>query len=562
MRLGWVPFVASITGSFFSVGSANPTCKCLSYETCWPSASEFSLLASQLSQPLIKPVPFASACYPPSHPSGNCTNVLTHLADGRYRSKIPGAMEAINFETFIFENGTIDACYYNTTLGFPCEQGNIPVLGVEAREVSDIQAGVKFAAKHNLRLVIKNTGHDYLGRSMARGALMIWTHNLKNISYDDHFVPSGAPPTQTYHALTLHAGVQWFEAYEAANRYKRTIVGGLSDGASVGAAGGWIQGGGHSALSPKFGLGVDHAIQFTVVLASGEYVTATEYRHSDLFWALRGGGGGTYGVVVSVTYRTHDIFPVTGILFQINTTTAESALNVTTEYFKLHPGLSDAGWGGYSFFAPPNLQAIYIAPNVSEAQVNATLTPFFENAIAVTGNPANVQYIVGPAPSFYDWYISIFNKTGQVGGNTELISRLLSTEILEQKPEEVSKVVLSVATSIGLEFNFVAGGAVSKVNPDSAGLNPAWRKTLGELVTSVDWNEGTSAAEIKSLRKIAASNLELLDTISVDHATYYNEVRRRCTFVRALRDTDNQPGRRPCMKKIHKCRSLGRIIRS
>ena len=158
MRVGWVPFVASITGSFFSLGSANPTCKCLSYETCWPSASEFSLLASQLSQPLIKPVPFASACYPPSHPSGNCTNVLTHLADGRYRSKIPGAMEAINFETFIFENGTIDACYYNTTLGFPCEQGNIPVLGVEAREVSDIQAGVKFAAKHNLRLVIKNTG--------------------------------------------------------------------------------------------------------------------------------------------------------------------------------------------------------------------------------------------------------------------------------------------------------------------------------------------------------------------------------------------------------------------
>lgn len=78
-------------------------------------------------------------------------------------------------------------------------------------------------------------------------------------------------------------------------------------------------------------------------------------------------------------------------------------------------------------------------------------------------------------------------------------------------------------------FSFVAGGAVSKVNPDSAGLHPAWRKTIGELVTSISWNEGASTADINSLRKVAASNLELLDTLSVDHATYYNEVRHHCT---------------------------------
>ena len=159
MRAGWLLSVAISTVFFFSLGSANPACKCLSSEPCWPSTSQFSQLASQLSQPLIKPVPPASACYPPSHHlSGNCTGVLTHLTDGRYRSNIPGAMEAINFETFTFENGIIDACYYNATLGSPCEQGNIPILGVDARHVSDIQAGVKFAAKHNLRLVIKNTG--------------------------------------------------------------------------------------------------------------------------------------------------------------------------------------------------------------------------------------------------------------------------------------------------------------------------------------------------------------------------------------------------------------------
>jgi hypothetical protein len=55
--------------------------------------------------------------------------------------------------------------------------------------------------------------------------------------------------------LTFGAGVQWFEAYEAAKRHNRVIVGGLSAGGSVGAAGGWFQGGGHGALAPNYGLG-------------------------------------------------------------------------------------------------------------------------------------------------------------------------------------------------------------------------------------------------------------------------------------------------------------------
>lgn len=71
----------------------------------------------------------------------------------------------------------------------------------------------------------------------------------------------------------------------------------------------------------------------------------------------------------------------------------------------------------------------------------------------------------------------------------------------------------------------MAGGAVSKVNPDSAGLNPEWRKSLGELVTSITWQEGATTADINVLRETAASDLALLDTISPGSATYFNEVR-------------------------------------
>jgi hypothetical protein len=55
--------------------------------------------------------------------------------------------------------------------------------------------------------------------------------------------------------FTFGAGVQWFEAYEAAQQHNRVVVGGISQRGSVGAAGGWLQGGCHSALSPNYGVG-------------------------------------------------------------------------------------------------------------------------------------------------------------------------------------------------------------------------------------------------------------------------------------------------------------------
>jgi hypothetical protein len=124
-------------------------------------------------------------------------------------------MQSPNFETYIFKNGSISACYLNTTLNIPCEQGSVPVIGVDVRSIADAQAAVKFAADRNLRVSIKNTGfvilhlsiyhyqhlltsHDYLGRSSARDSFLIWTHHLKNITHDDAFIPEGGPSSETF----------------------------------------------------------------------------------------------------------------------------------------------------------------------------------------------------------------------------------------------------------------------------------------------------------------------------------------------------------------------------
>ena len=150
-----VLFFTSVAGSDAPTHSS---CRCLFGDSCWPSAADFARLQGQLSQPLLHPLPPASPCYPLSDPSGDCAAVHQLWSDASFRANQSGAMQIANFETFVFRNGTLSACFNNTSLGVPCGQGSVPVVGVDARSDADIQAAVKFAAAHNLRVVVRSTG--------------------------------------------------------------------------------------------------------------------------------------------------------------------------------------------------------------------------------------------------------------------------------------------------------------------------------------------------------------------------------------------------------------------
>jgi len=118
----------------------------------------------------------------------------------------------------------------------------------------------------------------------------------------ENFIPEGCSAAAGK-VVTFGAGQQFEGIYKFAEANKVTVVGG--DGATVGAAGGWVTAGGHGLLSPVFGLGADNVQQFKVVLPDGTYVTANRCQNQDVFFALRGGGGGTFGVIMEVSTRAH-----------------------------------------------------------------------------------------------------------------------------------------------------------------------------------------------------------------------------------------------------------------
>jgi len=118
------------------------------------------------------------------------------------------------------------------------------------------QEGILFAVKHNLKVSIKASGHDLLGRSTAKGSLLMWTHYLRNISFSDSFIVGGEDVGST---MTIGSGVPLNVIYPAAKAQGKMVTAGFAS--SVVASGGYIQGGGHSPFSPALGLAVDSVVR-------------------------------------------------------------------------------------------------------------------------------------------------------------------------------------------------------------------------------------------------------------------------------------------------------------
>ena len=194
---------------------------------------------------------------------------------------------------------------------------------------------------------------------------------------------------------------------------------------------------------------MDNVLEFTVVTASGDNLTANSYENPDLFWALRGGGGGTYAVVTSVTYLTHDLFPLSMVYFSANFTTPTVAQTVTSEWVKIHPSLADQQWGGYSFLSSEGLQFFYVAPNVSLADANLTINPFVTSA---RNQIPDLEAGTVPFDSFYSFLIALFTNGTQVGATSEIGSRLIPRDMMENNPSQVAESMLAIDGGMTMKF--------------------------------------------------------------------------------------------------------------
>lgn len=489
---------------------------CTASQQCWPSSAKWSSFNASINGHLVAPRPPAWPCHDPNYDEAACADAKANWFNSFWRSNQTGAMQDPIWES--------PDCDIGSPRNVTCKQGFVPTYAVVAHDAMDVSEAVKFAGKYDLRLVVKNTGHDYLGRSSAAGSLSIWTHQLKGMDFTDSFVAKGCSGSGSgVPAVTLGAGEQWIDVYKAANVRNVTIVGGAAR--SVGAAGGWVQGGGHSPLGALYGMGVDNTLQFTVVKANGKVVTANACQNKDLFWALRGGGGSTWGVTLDVTYKTHPpLDSIVGLGITLNTTSSQKLAEFSETLLRALPKMTDEGVRGYGFWQPPQtFSIILIHPNSPDVEsTNKTFGPVWEWIAANQGT--QVMTFGTLFPTFFDFF-SAWITDISIAVPTWIGTRLVSRKALTTHSGELAKYVFGDGKSIGSSINIIGGGAVSKADPESTGLNPQWRNdALMSWTFGGGWSDDTPESQIEAIKTSTTKLTQKFGKIAgLEDAAYFNE---------------------------------------
>lgn len=253
------------------------------------------------------------------------------------------------------------------------------LMAVAAESAADVSAAIRFSTANRIPFVVKGGGHSYFGNSNRADSLLLWTRRLRSIEVHDSFRPQGSPTGTAIPAVSVGAGTLWGEVYRTVARdHGRYVQGGGC--MTVGTAG-FIQGGGFGSFSKQFGTGAANLIEAEVVTADGVVRVVNPWKEPELFFALRGGGGGTFGVVTRMTLRTHPLPESFGAVMFEASATDDDAWRALVEQMLLfyREKLHNPNWGEQIRLLPKRrLSVSMLCHSCSENEMRNTWAPLFD----------------------------------------------------------------------------------------------------------------------------------------------------------------------------------------
>jgi FAD/FMN-containing dehydrogenase len=323
----------------------------------WPSAAEWDRLKAAVDGHLLKPEsPFArcSTALPDA-----CTAAIKQVQNPYFLGDNPALTQS---------SGWVDAWSSQPS-----------AYAVAATTTAHVVAAVNFAREYNLRLVVKGGGHSYQGTSNAADSLLIWTRYMNGVTLHDDFSAQGcAAQKSPQPAVTLGSGAMWRDAYAAVTTEGgRYVQGGGCQ--TVGVAG-LVQSGGFGSWSKCYGTAAGGLLEAEVVTADGVVRIANRCMHADLFWAIKGGGGGTFGVLTRVTLRTRDLpqwFGAVNASIRPASDAAYRALIAKALSF-YRSDLMNPHWGEKMIFGSERFAVSMLFQGLTQEQARSTWAPFFD----------------------------------------------------------------------------------------------------------------------------------------------------------------------------------------
>jgi FAD/FMN-containing dehydrogenase len=355
-------------------------------DPAWPGASEWDALNRAVGGNLIQPHALFAPCATDINGAA-CAQAQKSIRNPYYIGDEPAGMEV---------SGWLDAWTPSPS-----------AYAIAARNAGDVVAAVNFAREKNLRLVVKGGGHSYLGTSNAADSLLIFTRAMNKVTLHDAFVGAGcAGHGAPVAAVTAEAGAVWMDLYQAvtteAGRY---VQGG---GCTTVGVAGLVQSGGFGSFSKGFGTAAGGLLEAEIVTADGQVRVANACSHPDLYWAIKGGGGGSFGCVTKLTLRTHPLPEFFGAAWgkiQAKSDAAFRALIVRFLSFYSET-LLNPHWGEQVSVGPDNaLEISMVCQGLDMQQTQQAWQPFFD-WVAASGQDLSVLDALGaratPARHWWD----------------------------------------------------------------------------------------------------------------------------------------------------------------
>ncbi|KAH9486298.1 FAD-linked oxidoreductase patO [Psilocybe cubensis] len=463
-------------------------CKCGPTDECWPSTAKWAALNNTVDGRLIKTIPIGSVC----HNTTIVDSVEINTFDAEKCAEVQAnwhfpqwhELSSSSIMTPWWSNNSCNPFEPTESI---CNMGTYVNYAVNVSTVAHVQAAIAFARQHNIRFVIRNTGHDYMGKSTGYGSLAIWTHHVKGMELIANYNTSyySGPAVKGY------AGTIVNELYSFTAEHGYLSVGGECP--TVGWAGGYTSGGGHSALSSWKGLAADQTLEFEVILANGDFITASRTNNSDLWWALSGGGPGNYAVVWSMTAK---IFPDVHVTSAVITAPQGTISNDTfwdfiSFYHTLVPSYVDAGAYAYAFYNVGYFQLWPLfVPNKTTEEVNDLVAPLTAK-LAELG--FNFTSSIDTYPTFKQAYDASFGAINT--GEFQFGGRLIPRSTLLTNGTALTNTVRHIAEGgaaiieVGIAPSEAVGG-----NPGNSVL-PAWRDSVMYIIPAAPWYDAAGSLE-------------------------------------------------------------------
>jgi FAD binding domain/Berberine and berberine like len=282
---------------------------------------------------------------------------------------------------------------------------------VAAESATDVAAAIDFARRHNVRLVVKGGGHSYLGASSAPGSLLIWTRPMNAITIHDAFAPQGSSAAPVP-AVSVGAGCIWLNVYQAVTGGSgRYVQGG---GCTTVGVAGLLQGGGFGSFSKRYGLAAASLLEAEIVTADGKTRVVNAAQEPDLFWALKGGGGGTFGVLTRLTLATHELPATFGaVRLDVRAHSDDAYRRLLARFIDLYATrLFNPHWGEQAIVRPDNLLQIrMLFQDLDQDQARAQWQPLIEYLMANRNDYAGAEsFEVHALPARRFWDANFFRR--------------------------------------------------------------------------------------------------------------------------------------------------------